>query len=92
MLKRIALPLFVVVFITACNTDDDMVAACNVVTSVSSNSVTDSSTHISWNDASNTESYIVEYGLSGFAIGGGTSISSTNIVTLFRICLPSWSA
>ncbi|MFT4781475.1 MAG: putative repeat protein (TIGR03806 family) [Psychroserpens sp.] len=79
MLKRIALLLFVVVFITACNTDDDMVAACNVVTSVSSNSVTDSSTHISWNDASNTESYIVEYGLSGFAIGGGTSISSTNI-------------
>jgi len=78
MLKKFSLIFFVASFLCACNTDDDMVAACNTVANVSSNSVTDNSANISWNDASNTGSYIVEYGISGFPIGGGNSISATN--------------
>lgn len=63
--------------LVACNDDDDMISACNTVTSVSANTVTDNSVNISWNDASNTGSYIVQYGTSGFALGGGTSVSAT---------------
>ncbi|WP_231565564.1 fibronectin type III domain-containing protein [Psychroserpens sp. Hel_I_66] len=78
MLKKIALLLFVASLAFACNNDDDMVSACNVVTNVSSNSITDSSANITWSDASNVGSYIVEYGTSGFSLGGGTLVNATD--------------
>jgi uncharacterized repeat protein (TIGR03806 family) len=81
MLKKISLLLFIAGFLFACNNDDDMIAACNAVTNTSSNSVTDNSANITWNDANNTGSYIIEYGTTGFALGGGTTISSTNTTT-----------
>ncbi|MEM5566013.1 fibronectin type III domain-containing protein [Psychroserpens sp. AS72] len=78
MLKKISLLLFVAGLLIACNNDDDTIAACNEVANVSSNTVTDNSANISWNDASNVGSYIVEYGITGFPLGGGTSISVTD--------------
>nr|WP_321229930.1 fibronectin type III domain-containing protein [uncultured Psychroserpens sp.] len=78
MLKKISLLLLVTGFLFACNDDDDMIAACNAVTNVSSNTVTDNTANITWNDASNIGSYIIEYGTTGFPLGGGTSISTTD--------------
>ncbi|WP_084203476.1 fibronectin type III domain-containing protein [Psychroserpens damuponensis] len=78
MLKKISLLLFVTGILFACSDDDDMIAACNEVANVSSSLVTDTSINLTWNDASNVGSYTVEYGVTGFPLGGGTTISTTD--------------
>lgn len=78
MLKKTGLLFILTLFVFACNNDDDLVAACEAVTSVSANAVTNNSATISWNDANAVGSYIFEYGVSGFAIGSGTTISAIN--------------
>ncbi|MCK8480789.1 fibronectin type III domain-containing protein [Psychroserpens algicola] len=81
MLKKTGLLLMLIIFVLACNNDDDLVAACDAVTNVSVNDVTDNSVTISWDDANTTGSYILEYGIAGFPLGSGTTLSTTNTST-----------
>nr|WP_321235982.1 fibronectin type III domain-containing protein [uncultured Psychroserpens sp.] len=78
MLKKTGLLFMLALFVFACNNDDDLVAACDTVTNISANTVTNNSATISWNDTDLIGSYILEYGISGFALGSGTLISETN--------------
>ncbi|MFT5848485.1 MAG: hypothetical protein ACJARX_001919, partial [Psychroserpens sp.] len=85
MFKKIGLPLLVFVFLTACNDDDNnMIAACDLVFNVFSNSITSNTAIVTWEDANATALYNVEYGLSGFILGNGTtlSISETNVTLI----------
>jgi len=53
------------------------IVPCDTVSNIQS-LVTDSSAIISWNALANGSMYVVEYGLSGFSLGSGTRISTTN--------------
>jgi uncharacterized repeat protein (TIGR03806 family) len=67
--------------IVACNNDDDTVTSCNKVANISASNITTSSATISWNDVNAIGSYILEYGVSGYTLGNGTSISETETNT-----------
>ena len=78
MLKKASLLVLFIALVFACNNDDDtMVAACDTATAVSASTITNNSATITWDDASATGSYILEYGPTGFVIGSGTSITAT---------------
>ena len=75
MFKKIILLLLVTSFLFACNNDDDLIAACDGVTNVESNSITSNSAILTWEATNTTALYSIEYGVSGFLLGNGTSIS-----------------
>ncbi|MGS2727706.1 fibronectin type III domain-containing protein [Psychroserpens sp. BH13MA-6] len=81
MLKKAYILILIASVFIACKNDDDMVEACESVTNVSSSAITNSSATITWNDADNSGSYIVEYGVSGFALGSGTQTTATTATT-----------
>ncbi|MEH6535446.1 MAG: hypothetical protein V7719_03565 [Psychroserpens sp.] len=78
MFKKTCLLLLFVSVIFSCNNDDDLVAACDNVTNVSSNSITNNSATITWDASNATALYTLEYGVSGFALGSGTIISESD--------------
>jgi len=82
MLKKTYLILLFAGILFSCNNDDDLVATCDTPTSISANTVTNTSATISWIDANSAGSYILEYGVSGFTLGTGTLISETNTSTI----------
>ncbi len=56
---------------------------CNTPANIAVSDITSSSVLISWDENTNAESYIVEYGEEGFAVGAGTIVTSnTNSVEL----------
>lgn len=79
MLKKICFLFAFVSVLFSCNNDDEnLVPACNIVTNITSNSLTDNSATISWDSADASAHYTVEYGISGFILGSGTSVSESN--------------
>jgi uncharacterized repeat protein (TIGR03806 family) len=75
MLKKYSFILLTTLLLFACNNDDDLIAACDAVTNVSSNTITSNSATITWEDANTTALYTIEYGVTGFSLGSGTSTS-----------------
>ena len=63
----------------SCENDDDapMVAQCAIPTALSTSNITFSSATLNWNDSNNAEDYSIEYGISGFSAGTGTTVFST---------------
>lgn len=76
--------LFVFAFaLFSCNNDDDLIAACEKATNVTATNILTTSATITWNDPNNVASYFIEYGVSGFSLGSGTTlIESTTTVDL----------
>lgn len=78
MLKKICLLIFTLTFLFNCTSDDDLIAACDQGINVSSSSVTDNSAILSWDSESTTALYTLEYGITGFSLGSGTLISTSD--------------
>ncbi|WP_179374970.1 fibronectin type III domain-containing protein [Winogradskyella wichelsiae] len=75
MFKKICLLSAFACLIFSCNNDDeDLIAICEIPTNISSSSITNNSAVITWNSISDPEEYILEYGVSGFNLGTGTTI------------------
>ncbi|WP_178985786.1 fibronectin type III domain-containing protein [Winogradskyella helgolandensis] len=70
--------LFMSIIFSCNNDDEDMVPVCDTVTNISSNSITDNSVTISWETANTSATYTVEYGISGFSLGSGITIPTTD--------------
>ncbi|MBC2846487.1 fibronectin type III domain-containing protein [Winogradskyella flava] len=70
--------VFILVLFSCKNDDgDDTVDACLAPTNIQANAITTNSATITWSDSNAANSYIIEYGISGFSIGSGTSIMAT---------------
>ena len=78
MLKKTYLFVLLAGLLFACDSDDDFVVACETVTNVTSTVVTNNSAIITWDPANVSALYTLEYGVSGFTIGTGTTISETD--------------
>ncbi|WP_299114305.1 fibronectin type III domain-containing protein [uncultured Winogradskyella sp.] len=80
MKKLIALFLIITTF--SCNNDDDnTVDACVEATNIQANNITINSATITWDDSNTANSYILEYGVSGFALGTGSIMTETTTST-----------
>lgn len=78
-MKKIYILLVTAFLIFSCNNDaDDLIPVCNVATNVSSNSITANSAMITWNSDNASASYTLEYGVSGFVLGSGTTLSESD--------------
>ena len=74
-MKKLSLIFILSIFLVGCfNDDDDTIALCEKATNLSSSNITDTTASITWEDANNASSYILEYGTSGFTLGTGTVI------------------
>ncbi|MDT0559082.1 fibronectin type III domain-containing protein [Ichthyenterobacterium sp. W332] len=69
--------LFALVLISCGDDDDAMVPQCVNPINLEESNITFDSVALSWDDLNNTNSFTVEYGLSGFEQGSGTTINST---------------
>jgi uncharacterized repeat protein (TIGR03806 family) len=73
-MKKLTTLLIIAILVYSCKDDDDnFVAACDEVTNVSSNSITSNSATILWEISEATASYTLEYGVTGFSLGSGTT-------------------
>jgi len=82
---------YLVVFaclIFACNNDDDTVDACAQATNVLANTITTTTATITWSDSNAAGSYFIEYGVSGFALGSGTTLIESNTTVDLENLLP----
>ena len=78
-MKKIYILLVTAFLIFSCNNDaDDLIPVCNVATNVSSNSIIANSAMITWNSDNASASYTLEYGVSGFVLGSGTTLSESD--------------
>ncbi|MGB3605891.1 fibronectin type III domain-containing protein [Psychroserpens sp.] len=77
MLKKLNVFFILLLLACSCSDDNDDVTACAVPNAISTSSITMSSAIISWGNSNASESYRLEYGNSGFALGSGTTVSTT---------------
>ncbi len=74
------LPFFFVLFLMiSCKNDDDIIIPqCTESTNIQSSNITFNSASISWEDANESASFTLEYGISGFINGTGTTVNVAN--------------
>ena len=78
-MKKIFILCFTVFAAFSCSDDaDDLIAVCDSATNISSNTITSNSAVITWNAVDASVEYTIEYGISGFALGSGTTISESD--------------
>ena len=82
MKKSIYLLALTFLFISCSDNDDVIVEQCGQPQNVTVNNITFDSASVTW-DNNNATSYTLEYGLSGFTLGSGTSENVTNNTALF---------
>jgi uncharacterized repeat protein (TIGR03806 family) len=87
-MKKLNLLAFLFLLIFSCQKDDEnYLAQCEIPTNLSANNITFNNATLTWEDntftngSNNSISFRVEYGLSGFLLGTGTTTSS-NLTTL----------
>lgn len=81
-MKNLLLIALAALLVFSCSNDDDVIVAqCGKPQNISANNVTFNSATINWDNNSAT-SYTIEYGVSGFSLGSGTSTDvSDNMAT-----------
>ncbi|MFK7782173.1 fibronectin type III domain-containing protein [Psychroserpens sp.] len=79
-MKKLSFLLLFACLTFACSSDDsdDTVDACAKATNIQVDNITATSATLTWNDSNNAGSYFIEYGVSGFAIGSGTTLIETS--------------
>lgn len=81
-MKKLLLPLIIFAFCLSCGDDDDAVmepaeTVCNVPTALQVSSVGSEDANLNWSDANTSANYSIEYGITGFTLGTGTTLTST---------------
>ncbi|WP_425077764.1 fibronectin type III domain-containing protein [Psychroserpens sp. S379A] len=81
--------ILLALFVVACNNDDDSVVdTCDKATNTQANNITTTSATLTWSDSNAAGSYIIEYGVSGFALGSGTTLTETTTSVEIESLLP----
>lgn len=84
-MKKLTILLIVTLTVFSCEKDDELlIPVCDIVTNISANSITNNSAIITWDTDNTSASYILEYGVSGFTLGNGTTVSESNTATILN--------
>ncbi len=90
-MKKFNLLAFLVLLIVSCQKDDAVfVPQCEIPENLSAININYNSATLTWegnlSGASETSSFVIEYGLSGFVLGTGTTVNATvETLTLFNL-------
>jgi len=76
-MKRLILLTLVLTCIISCKDDDDFTIFCETPNNLNVTDITHISVMLNWANANEVKAVNIEYGLSGFQIGTGTVISTT---------------
>lgn len=87
-MKKLSFLFVFACLLLACNNDDDTIDACNKATNTLADNITTTTATITWNDPNNASSYFVEYGITGFTIGTGTTLIESNTTVELQNLLP----
>lgn len=78
-MKKLFILCFTLFTAFSCSDDaDDFIAVCDSVTNISSHTITSNSATITWNAVNASAEYSIEYGITGFTLGNGTTISEAD--------------
>ncbi|WP_417289845.1 fibronectin type III domain-containing protein [Corallibacter sp.] len=81
-MKKILFPIVLLLLIISCSKDDEggiiTIPTCNTPENIQVSDITSDSAIISWEATNTSASYTIEYGVSGFSQGNGTSITNSN--------------
>ena len=79
-MKNLLYTLLVAFLLVSCfnDPDDEFVEQCATPTNLQVADINIESASISWEDEDNVASYTIEYGISGFVLGTGTILTSTD--------------
>ncbi len=82
-MKKLVLLLSILTLSYSCQKDDDaLVPQCNLATNIASANPTSSTVALSWNHETTGATFTLEYGISGFSQGNGTSLNANSTSTL----------
>lgn len=74
-MKKLVLLISILALAYSCQKEDDTLAAqCSLATNITSNLTNSSAVILSWDHYSASTNFTLEYGISGFSQGMGTSI------------------
>jgi len=80
-MKKLLLILILFALYISCSKDDSVdtmePAQCNIPTALQANTITSESADISWTDSNTGANYNIEYGVTGFSVGSGITVTST---------------
>ncbi|MFD2552574.1 fibronectin type III domain-containing protein [Bizionia sediminis] len=79
-MKSTSLFLLMCLVLMACSKDDETVTVqqCSKPTNGTAINISDTSAQITWNDSNGVSNFTLEYGPTGFSLGSGTIVNSTN--------------
>jgi len=76
-MKRILLLVFILTCFSSCEDDtDDVIIFCEVPTGIEATDITHHTALLSWTNANDYKAVTIEYGLSGFQLGTGITVST----------------
>jgi uncharacterized repeat protein (TIGR03806 family) len=82
-MKKLVLLLSILALSYSCQKDDDaLVPQCNLATNITSDAATSSTATLSWDHETTGATFTLEYGISGFSQGMGTSLQVNSTSTL----------
>ena len=84
-MKKLPLLFITLLILFSCEKDDGFTPVCDTPTNVASNSITRNSAIITWDNSNDSGTYTIEYGISGFVLGSGTTITETNSTTQLTV-------
>lgn len=82
-MKKVIFALCIACTFVSCfnDPDDEFIAQCTTPTNVLSNDVSHESATITWENSNTNATYTLEYGVSGFVLGLGETITTTTATT-----------
>jgi len=77
-MRRFLLLSAILAFITSCQNDDDTITIiCEIPSASNTTEITSNSALLNWTNSNDVKTVIIEYGIGGFQIGTGTTISTS---------------
>jgi uncharacterized repeat protein (TIGR03806 family) len=83
IMKKLVLLLSILALLYSCQKDDDaLVPQCNLATNITTTTTTSSTVTLNWDHDTAEATFSLEYGISGFSQGSGTSVDVSATSTL----------
>lgn len=88
-MKRLLLVVFILISFISCQNDDDTIMLCEIPSEISTSNITHNSAILNWTNINIVKDVTIEYGVSGFQIGTGTTITTSEASITINDLIPN---